>query len=244
VSAFLGQLQINDSPHSLVGYVRSAWPTWDDVDNSGCDARDEALKLASVVTPTVASGCKVTTGSWVSAYDGVRTTDPSALDIDHVVPLANAYISGAWHWSTDERRFYANTQFDLWPVSATSNRSKGDDSPDEWRPPLRSVWCEYAQRWVDIKVKWHLTATSAERDALGQMLDTCPAGTVLRAGAVSQSPPSPGTAPASTASPTTAGTVYYANCTAVRAAGKAPLYRGQPGYRTGLDRDNDGVACE
>ena len=40
------------------------------------------------------------------------------------------------------------------------------------------------------------------------------------------------------------GSVYYPNCAAVRAAGRAPLHRGEPGYRSGLDRDGDGVACE
>ncbi|WP_238994267.1 excalibur calcium-binding domain-containing protein [Actinomyces sp. 565] len=38
--------------------------------------------------------------------------------------------------------------------------------------------------------------------------------------------------------------VYYKNCSEARAAGAAPIYAGEPGYRSALDRDNDGIACE
>ncbi len=112
-------------------------------------------------------------GSWVSVYDGVTATVSSELDVEHVVPLANAWISGANTWSTDQRTSFANDQPELWVVSARSNRTKSDSPPNRWRPPNRGVWCVYAQRWVSIKVRWRLTATTSDRDALGQMLDTC-----------------------------------------------------------------------
>jgi hypothetical protein len=233
----LAILQVNDAPHSLSGYSRALFPQWLDVDGYGCDARQEVVIEASVTPPAV-NDCKVISGRWVSAYDGVTTTNPSTFDVDHVVPLANAYMSGAWAWPTNERSLYANLPFDLWLVSATSNRAKGDESPDQWRPPSHAVWCQYAERWIAIKARWKLTITTAERDALGQMLDTC-----------TNSPGTPipsTTAPPPTPSTTAAGgsSVYYPNCTAARAAGAAPIYRGQPGYRLGLDRDGDGVACE
>ena len=113
-------------------------------------------------------------GEWTSDYDGVTTTDPSTIDIDHVVPLDNAHISGGWAWTPAQRLAYANDQADLWAVSAKSNRAKGAASPDQWRPPNEAIWCLYARRWLAIKIHWALTATTRERDALGQMLDTCP----------------------------------------------------------------------
>lgn len=169
----LGPLRIEDRLPDASGYRRQEWPHWLDTDGDGCDARNQALRGASRVPASVASRCKVTGGSWVSDYDGFTADDPGAFDVDHVVPLENAYLSGGASWSTDRRAAYANDQAGLWVVSASSNRSKGARSPDQWRPPERASWCTYARRWVAIKVQWDLTATSAERDALGQMLDTC-----------------------------------------------------------------------
>jgi hypothetical protein len=232
-AAGLVSLTVNDQPQGLAGYSRSLFPQWLDVDGYGCDARDEVVIEASVVHPAV-SHCKVTSGRWVSDYDGVTTTDPSTFDVDHVVPLADAWESGAWAWPANERAQYANEPFDLWLVSAASNRSKGDSSPDQWRPPNHAIWCNYAVRWIGIKAHWRLTVTTSERDALGQMLETCGGS----------APPL--SVPPTTVAPVTtgAGATYYANCAAARAAGVAPIHRGQPGYRPQLDRDGDGVACE
>lgn len=170
----LARMAIDDAPRSADGYRRAEWPHWRDIDGDGCDARQQALVAASRTPAQVDVPCTVVAGDWVSAYDGKATSDPGDLDVDHVVPLEEAYRSGGWAWSTDQRTRYANDQVDLWVVSAASNRSKGAKAPDRWRPPDRSSWCTYAKRWVDIKVRWQLTATTAERDALGQMLDTCP----------------------------------------------------------------------
>jgi hypothetical protein len=172
VRTVLATLLVDDGP-APAGYVRDLFPTWKDIDHDGCDAREQALAEASTVPASVRAGCEVVGGHWVSAYDGMSSDVPGDLDVDHVVPLANAWASGADAWTTDERTAYANDQFDLWVVSASSNRSKGDRSPDTWRPPDTAVWCTYAQRWIAIKVRWRLRATTAEHDALGQMLDTC-----------------------------------------------------------------------
>ncbi|MBI2706277.1 MAG: HNH endonuclease [Actinobacteria bacterium] len=167
----LARLTTDDQPRAA-GYRRDEWPTWKDVDGDGCDARQQALAAASTLLPA-RSGCKVISGQWTSPYDGKESTDPAAMDVDHVVPLENAYASGGWQWETDQRARFANDQADLWVVSSSSNRSKGSRGPDQWRPPDEASWCEYASRWVEIKVRWKLTATTSERDALGQMLDRC-----------------------------------------------------------------------
>ncbi len=244
----LAALVIVDGP-TRSDYRREDWPTWKDVDNDGCDARSQAL-LAASNPPAQAVGCNVVSGTWSSAYDGQVLTSPADIDVDHVVPLENAHQSGGWAWSTDRRAAFANDQASLWAVSKGSNRSKGSRSPDAWRPPNRDIWCQYASRWLSIKVRWELTATTLERDALGQMLDTC--GDPDTAVDTTPRPlPAPPLPPVTTAvvpivpvAPALDENAYYANCAAVRAAGAAPLLRGQPGYRRGLDRDGDGVACE
>jgi hypothetical protein len=172
--ATLAPLMIDDRPPPA-GYRRDEWPHWLDLDGDGCDAREQVLRATSEIPVPPAAGCKVTTGRWTSAYDGQVITEGPKVDMDHVVPLAEAFRSGGDRWSTDQRARFANDPAELWPVSAASNRSKGDDPPDQWRPPDRASWCTYARRWVAVKVAYKLTATTAERDALGQMLDTCPA---------------------------------------------------------------------
>ena len=252
--AELGALQIDDHSQPGSQYVRDDWPHWADVDGNGCDARQDALIAWSVVAATVnrAGTCKVIAGSWVSPYDGITTTVPGDFDVDHLVPLENAFISGGWRWDVTRRRAFANNPDELVVASATSNRTKGSDPPNQWRPPNHDSWCAYATGWIDVKVAWGLSATTEERDALGQMLDTCGAEGPLWPGigtTVSGGGTPSGSADAPVPSPPDPGSwggdnVYYANCTAARAAGAAPVYRGQPGYRSSLDRDGDGVACE
>jgi hypothetical protein len=168
----LALLAINDGPPPT-DYQREDWAHWLDPDHNGCDAREDALAQASDVAATVGAACRVSAGHWISAYDGLETSDAGTFDVDHVVPLGNAYVSGGNTWPAERRAGYANDQADLWVVSASSNRSKGDRPPSQWRPPRAEVWCLYATRWTQIKLRWNLTATTPERDALGQMLATC-----------------------------------------------------------------------
>ena len=242
--AVLEPLVVDDRPSPDRPYRREEWPHWDDIDGNGCDGREDALLRASQQPAQVGDGCRVLSGSWVSPYDGVATSDPADIQIDHLVPLADAFASGGWRWEVGRRRLFANDQQELIAASAASNQAKGSKAPDEWRPPDRGVWCAYAVAWVRIKVTYDLTATTRERDALGQMLDTCGPETPLDA-----APGGPAGAPSATvttAPPPAAagGEAYFANCAAARAAGAAPIRRGEPGYRDRLDGDGDGVACE
>ena len=239
----LAALQIDDRPNPIGDYRREDWSHWDDIDGNGCDARQDALIAWSTVAATVnrAGTCKTITGWWVSPYDLVASANPGDFDVDHLVPLADAFDSGGWQWNASKRRQFANNQDELVVASASSNRSKGADSPDQWRPSNRASWCAYATGWVAVKVTWGLTATTAERDALGQMIDTCAAdGPVWPRGGEAVTT----TSIVSSGAVTGGGDVYFANCTAARAAGAAPIYVGQPGYRSALDGDKDGVACE
>jgi hypothetical protein len=107
--------------------------------------------------------------------DRVSWTSTSDVDIDHMVPLKNAWISGAWAWTTAKRQSFANdlTNPQLIAVTDNVNQSKSDKSPDAWKPPVTGYHCTYARMWVKVKYVWKLTVTSAEKSAVTTMLNAC-----------------------------------------------------------------------
>ena len=158
------------------GYSRNLFRHWVDADGDGCDTRHEVLIDEAVTAPHVGSGCRLTGGTWISPYDGVAVTDASALDIDHLVPLAEAWDSGAYAWSAQRRQAFANDLGVGWAlvaVTAASNRSKGDQDPADWLPPLRSDRCTYLVDWVAVKIRWNLSVDPVERRALLQDARGC-----------------------------------------------------------------------
>lgn len=235
------------------GYSRSLFPHWLDLDRNGCSAREDVLIDESLSKAQVDPyGCKVIEGDWVSVYDGEETTTPSEFDVDHVVALKEAWDSGAWEWSPTARKLYANDLTDertLRAVTASSNRSKSDKDPSNWLPPAASDLCRYLGDWVSIKVRWNLTMDQSEFGRIRNLLQSDCEGLLVR---IPEPPPvdvpiasGDGSAAGGDSGQSgTSGDVYYANCSEARAAGAAPIRTGEPGYRTGLDRDRDGVACE
>ncbi|MFI7064233.1 HNH endonuclease family protein [Kribbella sp. NPDC050124] len=158
---------------STSGYSRDLFPHW--ITQSGtCDTRDQVLKRDGSGV-TVDSQCEPTAGRWYSVYDATWVNDDSSVDIDHIVPLAEAWKSGANTWSTSRRQQFANdlSIAQLIAVSASSNRSKGDRDPSAWKPPNTSVHCIYAREWIWVKHTYGLSLQSAEKTALQQMLGTC-----------------------------------------------------------------------
>ncbi|MER7460287.1 HNH endonuclease family protein [Micromonospora sp. NPDC126480] len=157
---------------SMRGYSRDRFPHWRET-GKNCDVRDTVLKRDGEGIKF--SGCNVVGGRWESVYDGRVLTDPSQVDVDHMVPLANAWRSGADEWTDAKRGDFANDieQPQLFAVSRTSNRAKGDQDPSQWRPANRSHWCRYAENWVAVKHHWRLTVTSTEKAALTEMLEGC-----------------------------------------------------------------------
>jgi hypothetical protein len=159
-------------------YRRTAdFGTWLKV--SGCqDTRATLLIRTSTVKVTFTSSkhCTVKTGRWTDPWSGVTTTVARDFDIDHTVPLGNAWAHGASGWTQARRLAYANDLTDanhLVPIALGENRSKGDRGPESWKPPNHSAWCKYATVWDRIKAKWHLSATTAEWSALVAMAKTC-----------------------------------------------------------------------
>jgi hypothetical protein len=158
------------------GYDRDLFDHWIDADGDGCNTRWEVLITESRTPVSISGSCTVSGGSWVSPFDGVATTNPSDLDIDHLVPLAEAWDSGAHSWSASRRRAFANDlDLDAALIAVTDNlnQQKGDDDPAEWLPPRAAYRCTYARNWIAVKKKWELSIDPVEADALRRVLATC-----------------------------------------------------------------------
>ncbi|MEV5480000.1 MULTISPECIES: HNH endonuclease family protein [Streptomyces] len=158
------------------GYERTKFRHWIDEDKDGCNTRAEVLLAEAVIEPTVGAGCKITGGVWRSYYDEATVNGPSGLDIDHMVPLAEAWDSGASQWTAARRQAYANdlgAERSLVAVTAKTNRSKADQDPAEWMPPAAEARCTYLADWVGTKLRWSLTIDRREHDTLRQLAGSC-----------------------------------------------------------------------
>jgi hypothetical protein len=158
---------------SSTGYSRDKFPHWITI-SGACNTRETVLKRDGT-NVVVDSSCAAVSGRWYSPFDGATWSAASDVDIDHMVPLANAWRSGAASWTTAKRQAFANdlNHPQLIAVTDDVNSAKGDKSPDQWKPPLTSYWCTYSKMWVATKYEWALSITSAEKSALVSMLDRC-----------------------------------------------------------------------
>ena len=113
--------------------------------------------------------CFVIKGLWLDPYTDRIITDPSDLDVDHVVPLKEAYLSGAMNWSLQKKRLYANfleNKDHLIAVHRGTNRSKGARDPAQWLPPNSEYRKVYVRIWVEIKKQWGLELDSEEKKVI------------------------------------------------------------------------------
>jgi hypothetical protein len=158
---------------SMDGYDREKFPHWSD-QGDGCDTREAVLKRDGEGVET-GSDCYPTSGTWTSPYDDGKWTDPSDVDIDHMVPLAEAWTSGASDWTQDKREELANDLkiSQLLAVTDNVNQSKSDQDPAEWMPPNKDFHCTYARMWIWVKDTYEMTADSAEKSALTEALGAC-----------------------------------------------------------------------
>ena len=231
--------------------------------HNGCDTRNDVLRrdLVDVVLKPGPNGCAVQSGTLHDPYTAtviafVRGQDTSAaVQIDHVVALADAWQKGAQQLTAEARIDFANDPLNLQATDGPTNQAKGAGDAATWLPPNKSYRCTYVTRQVEVKVKYGLWVTAAERDVIVAVLSSCGAAPATPTTAQTTPPPpattqAPAPVPAVPHSTTAApapvppAQVYYQNCSVAKAAGAAPLYAGQPGYRPQLDGDNDGVACE
>lgn len=169
---------------SMAGYSREEFAHWEDAreygwsipsyvqDPGSCDVRDATL-IRDGSGVEVGEYCDVGSGEWADPYTGQTLSDPSDLDGEHVVPLANAFRSGAASWSEEKKAAYANDPVVVAATDDGENQSKGDKGPEAYQPPYEGSHCSYGKRWVQIKDQWSLSITSAEKSALQQMLAGC-----------------------------------------------------------------------
>lgn len=238
------------------GYTRDQFgQSWFDTDRNGCDTRNDMLRR-DLVGRQMKNACKVLAGTLApDPYTGTSVRfvygGASEVDIDHVVALSDAWQKGAASWPAGKRLALANDPLNLLAVDASANRSKGDGDTATWLPANKAYRCSYVARQVAVKGKYGVWVTSSERTAMTRVLTSCPtlrlpgpgSAPTLAALPRTVTPPALQPAPAPLAEPPT-NDVYYQNCTAARVAGAAPIKRGEPGYASKLDGDNDGIACE
>jgi hypothetical protein len=178
------------------GYTRAQFgQTWYDTDRNGCDTRNDILRR-DLHERQMKNACKVLAGTLdPDPYTGASIRfvygGASEVDIDHLVALSDAWQKGAAGWPAEKRLALANDPLNLLAVGASANRSKSDGDTATWLPSNKAYRCTYVVGQVAVKGKYGLWVTSAERDAMTRVLDTCP--TMLL--------PAPGSAPALAVAP-------------------------------------------
>ncbi|MCL1900730.1 MAG: DUF1524 domain-containing protein [Promicromonosporaceae bacterium] len=163
------------------GYSRSLFgDDWLDPDGNGCDARNDVLARDLTDVTLKSGGCLVESGTLADKYTGrtiefvrgVKTS--SAVQIDHVVPLSDAWQKGAQQWEPVKRVAFHNDPLNLWATDGPTNQQKSDGDAATWLPPNRAFRCEYVARQVAVKAAYGLWVTQAEQDAMVRTLSACP----------------------------------------------------------------------
>ena len=168
--------QLLEAPEMPGGYDRDLFQHWIDANGNGCDTRQEVLVAESETTVALGPSCAISGGRWTSVFDGLSTDDPADLDVDHFVPLKEAWSSGAHAWDSTTRQLFANDlgfAGSLVAVSSSANRSKGAKDPASWLPPEGQYACQYVQTWVEVKIRWDLSADAEELAALRGVASDC-----------------------------------------------------------------------
>jgi hypothetical protein len=164
---------IRIEPEAKVSYDRArdygGWRTKDCMSTRMIVLRDESEPERTQIRKKENGSCDVWIGLWHDPYTGTDFTDPRKLDIDHLVPLKQAHLSGAHKWSKAKRKDYANYLADEWhllAVSLSENRSKSDQDPATWLPPNENFVCTYLAQWIAVKRKWELSMDERERASI------------------------------------------------------------------------------
>ena len=175
----LDNLTVNDNPTPPEKYnrVEQFGPAWKDVDHNGCDTRNDILARDLKTISDRRNSCVITAGQLADPYSGkwidFRKKDASKVQIDHVVALENAWQSGAYNLTQEDREALANDPDNLLAVNGHDNMAKGSKSADQWMPPNTAYACTYASKQVQIKNRYALTVTTPEKQALADALATC-----------------------------------------------------------------------
>jgi hypothetical protein len=169
------QEQITKGRAAKTGYARAQFgPAWADVDRNGCDTRNDILNRDLTKQCVVLSGTLVDpfSGESINFVQGAKTS--SEVQIDHTVALSNAWQTGAFKLTSDQRKAFANDPLNLLAVKGRLNSQKGDGDAATWLPPLKSYRCDYVSRQIAVKIKYKLWFTAPEKEAMIRILKTCP----------------------------------------------------------------------
>lgn len=171
------------------GYSREAFgPAWTDTDRNGCDTRNDVLKrdLTEITFKPRTRDCVVLEGLFRDPYSGEEIIfqrgelTSSQVQIDHVVSLSNAWQTGMFQRTPEERQLFANDLFNLLAVKGALNAQKADGDAATWLPPLKAYRCEFVSRQIAVKTKYQLWLTKPEKEAMLRVLKTCPAQNLPR----------------------------------------------------------------
>jgi hypothetical protein len=177
------QAQITKGRAAKTGYTRDQFgPAWADVDRNGCDTRNDILKrdLSEEVFKEKTKPCVVLSGTLIDPFSGetinfVRgVVTSNEVQIDHTVALSNAWQTGAFKLTADQRKAFANDPLNLLAVKGRLNSQKGDGDAATWLPPLKSFRCDYVSRQIAVKIKYKLWFTAPEKEAMIRILKMCP----------------------------------------------------------------------
>ncbi len=175
-----------------------------DADDDGCNTSQEVMSRDAIEIEEQ-TGCRVVAGSWRSHYDGVVVERSQELEVDHLVSLKEAWDSGAWSWTRDQRSAFSNDLRDgrgLRAVTIASNRSKGDKDPSNWVPSDRRAVCGYPTDWVAVKLRWKLAMDESERGRIANLLESDCQGQRIDPWIVTAVPPAEAPVPPTTLPPT------------------------------------------
>lgn len=142
---------------------------WADVDQNGCDTRNDILARDLTNVTKASDGCTVLTGTLDDPYTGKviqfkRGKGTSTkVQIDHIVALKDAYDQGAGNWTPEARLQFANDPDNLIAADGSANMGKGAKGITQWLPENTAFQCNYVQRYIKVQEKYHLQVTDAER---------------------------------------------------------------------------------
>ena len=247
---------IAERDRGLPAYDRDHFAGWIDSDEDCVDTRHEILQAEAASFSMSAEGCAVASGEWFDLYTNRTFTDPRDLDVDHVVALADAWVSGAWAWADELLDRFANDFGNLNAIAAGENRSKSARGPAGYSPSAPAAACDYLVQYATVKIRWGLSITPQDFEVVATGLADCDVG-----GLPDTPPPASTASGASAAPPTTTATTSAndchpaydpclanlpgdaLNCGDLR-SDQRPVTVVRPGvdpYR--LDRDGDGRGC-
>lgn len=168
---YLAFLLLFVSSFASAEYKRNDFGTWIDIDSNCKNTRVEILirDADSIKSQT----CNTVKGIWTDPYTGLKISDASMMDIDHIIPLKYAYDQGAKNWNKETKISLANDPVNLVAVSSHINRSKGSQGLSDWMPPNKDYRCEYIKRWKIISLKYNIELAPADKDTIKFYTPVC-----------------------------------------------------------------------